>query len=160
MGGNAIACSSDAFSRRSNVTRGSLATRYDNGRALGLARLRNVVDGRKDFRGMDWAVWSLESARVAEPEIGWAVRPRYQGRGYAKEAATKCLDYAVDSLGWQYLAHFIDKDNVPSIRLAERLGASWHREEVPPPPIEGLVWQVYRQTADSWKNRPVASTQI
>ena len=93
-----------------------------------------------------------------EPEIGWALRPEYQGRGYAKEAASTCLDYAVDSLGWKYLAHFIDKDNVPSIKLAERLGASWHREEVPPSPIEGLVWQVYRQTAENWKSRPEAST--
>ena len=94
-----------------------------------------------------------------EPEIGWAVKPEFQGRGYAKEAASACLDYAVDSLGWKYLAHFIDKDNVPSIKLAERLGASWHREEVPPPPIEGLVWQVYRQTAENWKNRPAAGTR-
>lgn len=89
-----------------------------------------------------------------EPEIGWALKPEYQGKGYALESAIACLDYSVEKLGWQHLAHFIDKDNLPSIKLAERLGAKWHREEIPPPPIEGMVWQVYRQQATDWKNHP------
>ncbi len=88
-----------------------------------------------------------------EPEIGWALSPEFQGKGYAFEAASICLDYTVDELKWENLVHFIDKENIPSIRLAERLGANWQREEIPPPPITGMVWQVYGQAAESWKNQ-------
>ena len=68
------------------------------------------------------------------------------------EATATCLDCAVDLLARVYLAYIIDEDALPSIMLGTRSGASRHPEEVPPSRIKGLVWQVYRQTAESWKN--------
>ncbi len=87
------------------------------------------------------------------PEIGWGLRREYWGQGLAFEAAAVVMDYAADQLGWSEIIHCIDKDNAPSRRLAERLGAAWLREAAPPPPMTGFTWQIYGQSAAAWRAR-------
>jgi RimJ/RimL family protein N-acetyltransferase len=58
-----------------------------------------------------------------ELEVGWRVLREQQGRGYATEAARRVRDYAYDELGATTLVSYIDPENRPSIRVAERLGA-------------------------------------
>ncbi len=58
-----------------------------------------------------------------EPEIGWTVLPAFEGRGYAAEAAARCLTFAYDELGWAPPMSAIFPGNDRSVRLAERLGA-------------------------------------
>ena len=58
-----------------------------------------------------------------EPEVGWALVLRKQGRGYATEAARRARAYAFETLGWTRLVSCIEAANTPSIRVAERLGA-------------------------------------
>ena len=85
--------------------------------------------------------------------IGWGLIASAQGRGFAAEGATAAIDYAFDVLGWDHIIHCIHKDNVPSIRLAERLGSSLQRENVPlPPPLDVLV-DIYGQTKNQWRER-------
>jgi RimJ/RimL family protein N-acetyltransferase len=86
-------------------------------------------------------------------EVGWGLISAAQGRGYAREGASAAMDYAVDILGWTEIIHCIDAANAPSIRLAERLGAVWQREATAPPPIAGVIWQIYGQSADAWRAR-------
>ena len=57
------------------------------------------------------------------PEIGWALDPRFWGRGYATEAARASMDWARDRLGWRRVIHLIHPDNAPSLALARRLGS-------------------------------------
>lgn len=59
-------------------------------------------------------------------EVGWALHPDAHGKGYAFEAASACMRYAHEILGWTDIIHTIDPANIPSIRLAEKLG-SRHR---------------------------------
>lgn len=59
-------------------------------------------------------------------EVGWALHPDAHGKGYAFEAASACMRYAHEILGWTDIIHTIDPANTPSIRLAEKLG-SHHR---------------------------------
>ncbi|MEQ9504793.1 MAG: GNAT family N-acetyltransferase [Hyphomonas sp.] len=88
-------------------------------------------------------------------EVGWGVLKSASGKGLAHEGACAAMDYAVDILGWTEIIHCIDEKNSPSIKLAERLGSNYLRKAVAPPPMTGMVWDVYGQTADAWRARRV-----
>ena len=86
-------------------------------------------------------------------EIGWALARSAWGHGYATEGAAAAMDFAVDELGWTEIIHTILPENEASIRVAERLGSSYLRQAPTPPPFEGMMWDVYGQSADEWRNR-------
>lgn len=86
-------------------------------------------------------------------EVGWGLLPSAQGRGYATEGAEAAMDYAVDSLGWSEIIHCIDVENAPSIKVAARLGSRFLRKAEAPPPMQGMVWDVYGQSAEAWRAR-------
>lgn len=56
------------------------------------------------------------------PEAGWALSPRFHGRGYAQEALTAILGWADTHLDAPRTCCIIDPGNAPSIRLAAKLG--------------------------------------
>lgn len=56
-------------------------------------------------------------------EIGWAFRREVWGQGYATEAATACLVWAYEELGWTEAIHVIHSENLASIAVAKRIGA-------------------------------------
>lgn len=60
-----------------------------------------------------------------EPEIGWTLMLGQTGKGYATEAATRARRWAYDTLGWTTAISLIEPANTSSIRLAERLGATF-----------------------------------
>ena len=86
-------------------------------------------------------------------EVGWGLVTSAQGRGYAIEGASAAMDYAVDILGWTEIIHTIEEENMPSIKVAERLGSAYLRKAAAPPPFKDTVWDVYGQTADAWRAR-------
>ncbi len=55
-------------------------------------------------------------------EIGWVFHPTARGHGYATEASAAMLRLAFDGLGLHRVMARIDARNLPSARLAERLG--------------------------------------
>lgn len=59
-----------------------------------------------------------------EPELAWSLFRRYHGNGYAVEMARAARDWAARDLGLGPLASIVHPDNAPSIRVAERLGAT------------------------------------
>lgn len=58
-----------------------------------------------------------------EVELGWQVYEAYEGKGYAREAATAARDFGFKELGLETVVSYIDPENARSIVLAERLGA-------------------------------------
>ncbi|MGI6794606.1 GNAT family N-acetyltransferase [Bacteroides sp. KG68] len=58
----------------------------------------------------------------ARGEIGIAIRRKYQGNGYAKEALSLLCNYAFDFLHMKQLIVHITSDNEASIRLFESCG--------------------------------------
>ena len=54
-----------------------------------------------------------------EPEVGWVMMGRAEGRGIAREAAEAARDYAFGPLGWTTAISAIDPGIARSIRLAE-----------------------------------------
>ena len=86
-------------------------------------------------------------------EVGWGLHSEAQGKGYGVEAATAAIDYAFDVLGWSEVIHCIDPDNLPSIRLAERVGSYNQGPTRLPPPFEQLTIERWGQTRDEWRAR-------
>lgn len=86
-------------------------------------------------------------------EVGWSLLRSAWGKGYAVEGAAAAMDYAVDTLGFTEIIHCIDPANAPSIKVAERLGSRRLRTATAPPPIKGVVWDIYGQSADDWRAR-------
>jgi RimJ/RimL family protein N-acetyltransferase len=78
-----------------------------------------------------------------EREIGWSVwDPAAEGKGYAFEAASAARDHAYRALGWTTAVSYIDPDNLRSIALAERLGATRDLDAAVPGATEAcLVWR-------------------
>ncbi|GAA1961397.1 GNAT family N-acetyltransferase [Kitasatospora viridis] len=67
---------------------------------------------------------------VTEIEVGYHVRADRQGRGYATEAAAACRDHAREVLGVSRLIALIHPDNLPSQRVAEKIGLGFERTAV------------------------------
>lgn len=57
----------------------------------------------------------------AEPELGWLLAPHARGQGYADEAARAALGHARTL--YPSVVSCVAPDNMPSARLAARLGA-------------------------------------
>jgi RimJ/RimL family protein N-acetyltransferase len=66
-----------------------------------------------------------------ETEIGWTLGSEHWGQGYATEAATRCRDWALGELGLTRLVSVIAPRNVASIRVAEKIGETLEREDLP-----------------------------
>ncbi|PPF89703.1 hypothetical protein C5B96_00740 [Subtercola sp. Z020] len=64
----------------------------------------------------------LHSVESGQAEIGWAFNPKFQGRGYASEAAGRMLDWAVTELGAHRVAAQLDPLNTSSAAVCGRLG--------------------------------------
>ncbi|HEX2762299.1 MAG TPA: GNAT family N-acetyltransferase [Allosphingosinicella sp.] len=58
----------------------------------------------------------------ASPEASWAIVPAAQGRGYAAEAAQAALSWVDEALNPEQTVCLIHEANLPSLKVAEKLG--------------------------------------
>lgn len=94
-----------------------------------------MVLGHWQLRG--YGMWAVEEKATGEMvgrvgcwrpegwpglEVGWTLRRRFWGRGYATEAAHASIEYAFTTLDQTRVISLIAPANVSSIRVAERLG--------------------------------------
>ena len=56
------------------------------------------------------------------PELGWGLRPGFQGRGLAFEAVSAALSWCEEALNAPRTVCMIDPTNAPSLALAARTG--------------------------------------
>lgn len=78
----------------------------------------------KDNRGlfMGWMLLIPEDAVGPDIEIGWRLHPDFQGHGIGFEAGRTIVDHAFENVGLNRIVAGIDRRNVASRRLAEKLG--------------------------------------
>jgi RimJ/RimL family protein N-acetyltransferase len=94
--------------------------------------------GHWQLRGYGW--WAVEDRRSGDflgriglynpegwpgIEIGWLLRREAWGTGLATEGATAALTFAFDTVGADHVISLIDPRNERSIRVAEKLGATY-----------------------------------
>ncbi len=82
-----------------------------------------------------------------EKELGWVIFDGFEGKGIAFEAATAARRDAFERLGWETAVSYIDPENVRSIALAERLGATLDQSAPQPKPETPCL--VYRHPTPS-----------
>jgi aminoglycoside 6'-N-acetyltransferase len=75
-------------------------------------------------------------------KLGYTISPAAQGRGYATEAVGALVGYAFEILGADVVRAYASAENLPSIRVAEKIGMRLverfeHREG-------GETWSVVR----------------
>ncbi|MEO1719605.1 MAG: GNAT family N-acetyltransferase [Pseudomonadota bacterium] len=61
-------------------------------------------------------------------DMCWAIRRDYRGRGFASEAARCALTWVQRDLGWPTVQSLILTGNLPSERVAQKLGAVVEQE--------------------------------
>ena len=64
----------------------------------------------------------------SEPELGWDLLEKAEGKGIAFEAASAARTYAANHLGQDGVISHIDPKNTRSEALAKRLGATFERD--------------------------------
>lgn len=115
-----------------DVTRFTARTQLDR---LGTWRHMAMIVGHWHLCGFGmWGVFERDSKKLVgrvgfhQPagwpafELGWTMGKASWGKGYATEAARRCLDYARDVMKRDHVISIIDPLNTASIRVAERLG--------------------------------------
>jgi RimJ/RimL family protein N-acetyltransferase len=55
-------------------------------------------------------------------KVGYTMSPAFQGRGYATESVGALIAYAFDMLGAHAVRAYASAENLPSIRVAEKVG--------------------------------------
>ncbi|HMO76514.1 MAG TPA: GNAT family N-acetyltransferase [Sphingopyxis sp.] len=84
-------------------------------------------------------------------EIGYGVRAKFAGKGYAFEGTVAACDFAVEFLKWPSLLHTIDPANIRSQALAKRLGARNSGPTRLPEPFHEAPVDAWTQSADEWR---------
>ncbi len=104
-----------------------------------------ITDNLERYRRDGFGLWAIEdretgeylgscgpAARVVdgveEVELGWHIKRSRWGRGIAPEAAAACRYHAFGPLGLDRLISLIRPVNVPSRRVAEKIGMTVEKE--------------------------------
>jgi RimJ/RimL family protein N-acetyltransferase len=89
-------------------------------------------------------------------EVGWMLRRRFWGRGFATEGSRAALAYAFTRLGCPHVLSLIRPGNAASVRVAQRLGERLEgRTEV----MGGEVL-VYGIRREDWAPSPLAGEAL
>lgn len=104
-------------------------------RGFGMWMLEDQQSGQSIGHAGGWfpATWP-------GPEIGWAIYPQFQRRGFAFEAARAVLAFLGGAGNWTTAVSLIRQSNRPSRTLAETLGARLEKST----DFRGIAGVIYR----------------
>jgi RimJ/RimL family protein N-acetyltransferase len=95
-----------------------------------------------------------EAAEGAQAEIGWCLSPDHQRQGYVSEAADELVRICVEDLGVRRVVANAFADNVPSLRIMERLGMTCEARNRADSLHRDRGWMdgvTYALLADDWR---------
>jgi RimJ/RimL family protein N-acetyltransferase len=81
-----------------------------------------VVDARTPIGFCGFVTFEGFEAFGGEPQLIYALRDRYAGKGHATEAAEACIRHAREHAGFTSIVAAVDEPNRASIRVLEKLG--------------------------------------
>jgi len=62
-----------------------------------------------------------------DPDVGFALLPEYEGKGYALEAAKACMEYAAAEMKIEVIKAITSKNNIRSQKLLEKIGLKFEK---------------------------------
>jgi RimJ/RimL family protein N-acetyltransferase len=103
-----------------------------------------------------WAQEDVAGEAGQEAEIGWCLSPAHQGHGYVTEGAVELVRICFEDLGVRRITAAAFADNVPSLRIMERLGMRQESHGIRDSLHRDLGWidgVVYALLAEEWRGR-------
>lgn len=102
------------------LKKGPMKSYSINGFGLGLVEL-------KDSQTPIGMSGLIRRDYLDHPDIGFALLPKYSGKGYAYEIASSILDHAYRKQAFKTILAITLPENVPSINLIRKLGFAYER---------------------------------
>lgn len=84
------------------------------------------------------------------PEIGYHIHKNHQRRGYASEAAERCMEYLFDQTDFPEVYSYMKYTNVPSYGVAMKNGMRFIEEYDDPVNVRTRVYGIARE---AWEQR-------
>ena len=84
------------------------------------------------------------------PEIGYHIHKNHQRRGYASEAAERCMEYLFDQTDFPEAYSYMKYTNVPSYGVAMKNGMRFIEEYDDPVNVRTRVYGIARE---AWEQR-------
>lgn len=75
------------------------------------------------------------------PDVGYALLPAYEGKGYASEAAAAMLKYATEDLGYHTMYAIVTPENERSVNVLKKLGFTYAETQT----NNGVVSAVFKR---------------
>jgi len=110
-------------------TRRWIAVSQENYAKLGYGALAVVDKASGLFAGIAGFIRSEDATPPDEGEFIYALLPEYRGKGLATEIAAALVEYGFRQLGFERVLATIDPANIPSVRVAEKLGFVLHERK-------------------------------
>lgn len=117
------------------------------------AKIDSFITSYKKFGFGKWAVMFKDNKligycgiaveqidKVDELEIGYRLDLEFWGRGLATEAASTTIQYGFEQLKFPYSLGIVERENLASVRVLEKLGMKYKRETV----FHGVKMDVYQ----------------
>jgi RimJ/RimL family protein N-acetyltransferase len=82
-------------------------------------------------------------------EVGWGIAGEFRGKGYAVEAARASIDWSFATFEIDRIVHCVDRENIASQAVAQRLGAVIEHEI----DLFGHVADLWVTRRDAWQAR-------
>jgi [ribosomal protein S5]-alanine N-acetyltransferase len=82
---------------------------------------------------------SADSPATAEVGLFWAIDPAYHRKGYAPEAARAVMEYLFNHEKIGRIIATTGNDNLPSLKVMEKIGMKVQRLDEPQPPDQFVV---------------------
>ena len=81
------------------------------------------------------------------PEIGYHINKNFWYRGYAKEVAIACRDWAFENKNFDFVCSYMKYSNVASIATAKSIGMTFYQQY---PDEKNGITVVYSITRERW----------
>ncbi|MGF1939590.1 MAG: GNAT family N-acetyltransferase [Nostoc sp. ChiQUE02] len=72
--------------------------------------------------------------------MAYRLDPKFWGRGLATEATSIVIQYGFKQLRFPYILGIVKRENVPSVRVLEKLGMKYKRKTV----FHGVEMDIYQ----------------
>jgi len=99
---------------------------YDAYEKWGYGRLNCYLKESGEYIGWCGLKYLAEEGHT---DLGYRLKKKFWNQGYATEGSEVCLQYGFETLSLPFIVATIMKDNKGSIRVAEKLGMKYWKEQ-------------------------------